>query len=166
MSEPTARPGGEQRGERRDGTPERLRLADVVDRTPVRIALLCFALGATLLFAPWALFGTIVGFDALVGKAAPNAVGPPWLFWAGLGGMLGLAGAWIRLFYRSDQLAAAPVLRYFAAGALGCGAVTATLLLVAAAAEPANPRAWALAGSALLAAALCASTLQRAAHAP
>ena len=136
------------------------RLVDVVDRTPVRIALLCVALGATVLFAPWAVFGTFVGFDAWVGDAAPDGIRHRWMFWAGLGGILGLAGTWVRLFYRADQLAGAPGLRYFAAGALCSGAITASALLVDVDAGLASPRFWVLAGSALLAATLCVATLQ------
>jgi hypothetical protein len=143
-----------------------VRLVEFVDRTPVRIALLCVALGATLLFAPWAVFGTFVGFDAYVNAATADAAQHQRLFWAGLGGILGLAGTWVRLFYRANQLAVAPALRYFAAGALGLGAITAAALLVDTGGDMASPRFWVYAVAALLAATLCVATVQPATPAP
>ncbi len=137
-----------------------VRLVDFVDRTPVRIALLCVALGATVLFAPWAVFGTFVGFDAYVNAASADAAQHQRMFWAGLGGVLGLAGTWVRLFYRGDQLAGAPGLRYFAAGALVIVSITAGSLLVAAGGDAASLRFWVCATAALLAGALCGATMQ------
>ena len=59
-----------------------LRLVDLVDRTPARIALLCVALGATVLFAPWAVFGTFVvrsGLIQSVHSFALSDIGPYFL---------------------------------------------------------------------------------------
>jgi hypothetical protein len=125
----------------------------------VRIALLCAGLAATLLFAPWVLFGASVGLDAYLQGDAPDAAAHRWMLWVGLGGLFGLIGVWIRLFYRADQLAAAPRLRNFTAASLGLGVVTALALVAHVGMNVADPQLWLYTAAAVVSGVLFAATL-------
>lgn len=136
-----------------------MRLANFMDRTPVRVAVLCVVLAATLGFAPWAFYGASVGLEAYLRGVGPDGPGQTGLFWVGVGGLLGMAGAWIRLLYRADQLRGLPGLRYAAAVALGAGTVTAFALLVGVGPNLAEPKFWMYAATTLVAGSLFLATL-------
>jgi hypothetical protein len=139
----------------------RFRVAEIVDRMPVRIGLLCVVLAATLLLAPWAVFGASSGLDAYFGTDATASAQPRSMLWLGLGGIAGFAGAWVRLLYCAEQLDPHPRLKAFAAVALALGVVTAVALVAGTGLDVANPQFWLYAFVALTAGVLFAAIVQR-----
>ena len=100
--------------------------AQLLDRKSAKVMLVFANVVLTALLAPWAVAGLSFGLGAVFAGAwepLPMAL-------LGAGGLLGLAGAWLRAFFNSARLNAQPFMRCLIGTTLAWGLITAAVLVL------------------------------------
>jgi len=91
-----------------------------MEKRTVRVALLLFGILATIAFGPVSAFGAYVLLVGMTTQARDNFHLIGWGV-IGIGGVIGIAGAWARLLVSGTHLQTKPLLKWVTAASLAVG---------------------------------------------
>lgn len=114
--------------------------AVVIDRRSVRIALVVVGSIVTVALGPLAAAGAYGSLVSLFQGQMTSEFIADGL--AGLGGIVGLVGAWCRVILPTSRFRGSPILLALTSASIAIGVLAAAIVFFVHSAGPANPAAW------------------------
>lgn len=124
----------------------------------IRGLLVAVGLLATIAFSPMSVFGAYMLIMSLLSDAPDRYRFIGWGV-VGAGGVIGIAGAWVRLLVPSNRFQASAPLKWGTAVALAIGVLVAGLTFSGVARNPANVMAWLMAPALIVGVLLLGATI-------